>query len=727
MKKPQLHRAMRIAFLLSAALLTVTMLFGCQKSEESVTTAPVTEAPTITLEEDYQVPTFPSTGLYINYSPNSSVAGTIEGGGTHRVDSKPVSEVKAVPNLGYRFVKWSDGSTNPVRQNETTTESKQIIAYFDYDALELPIFCIDTETGSDVTSKTEYIQATLSVFNTDADHFIQSLDMKIRGRGNYSWVDVEKKSYKMKLSETQSLCGLGEGKSKKWVLLANFCDQSLLRNYLSLRLAGNMPSIAWSPDSTSVEVYLNGEYRGVYLLCEEIDVNANKVDIPEDVTGAGADIGFLVEISGNAKTPNFHAADRTYQIHNSLSTDSSEAKQQQSFIASFVKSAWNAVKEGDETAVANLIDIDSMVDAYLVEEITKNLDCGYDSFYLYRTPGGKLTFGPVWDFDNALGNANEGTEKYQNLYVAYNERFQSNPWFYTIIQQDWFRRRVIERWDEIADLRAKLAPTVLEEGKAGYNSYCRNFERWDLFGRSWNRETEQITSLMSYTEHYEFLAQWINQRLEWLDSFFHSTAFMEEWSSNTPTIPETDDPGGSDLPDHPPIIADGIGNEAYQTLIESHTCLPIEQGSATTTHPGHRGEDIHCLFDNDIETKYCCATGVGWWGWGDPESTVIEITFKLSDPAALSGYAFVTANDTAQYSGRNPKAWVLYGKVYGEDGKESYVKIDESTASDLGMGLYNFTGYGKLLSDTPACSEYKLVITPQGDTLQLSELAVYIH
>lgn len=698
MKYSQLYFAMRTALLLLAVMLSVTMLFGCKKSDEK---APAdTEAPKITLDEDYKTPKFPETGTYVNYSPNASVAGKIENGGTHRVDKAAAGRVKAVPNLGYRFVKWSDGSTDPVRNDKDIKENTQIIAYFDYETLELPIICINTETGEDVQSKTEYIGATLSVFNSDSNHFIESMDMQIRGRGNYSWEKLEKKSYKLKLSEKKSLLGLGEGKSKKWVLLANMCDQSMLRNYLSLNLAANMPSTAWSPACTSVDVYLNGEYHGVYLLCEEIDANTNKVNVREDLTGAGSDVDFLIELSGKPKEPYFNVADRKYQIHSELSSDPAEAKSQRDFIIRFVNDAWYSVISGDESEVAEYIDIDSMVDAYLVEEITKNLDCGYDSFYLYRNVGGKLTFGPLWDFDNSLGNANEGTERYQYLYAAYNERFQNNPWFYTIMKREWFRERVLERWDEIADVRLGLSSAVLEAAKAGYNSYCRNFDRWDLFGEVLNRETEQITSLKSYEEHYEFLAEWVDLRLEWLDRFYRSDAFIENFTGSAQDIPDASATVGS------------VGNDAYKTLSEKHKQIGIDPSTAQTNCPGHQNEGVECLFDNEMSTKYCCQTG---------EDATIEIIFSMPKPTAISGYAMITANDTEKFPGRNPNSWKLYGK--GFDG--NYTQIDSSTWMDLGLSGKNYAGYGKILKNTVAYSEYKLVITHFSDTLQLSELCFY--
>lgn len=726
---------MKKFLLLLMLLLTVLALASCKTKKPAETSATTdyipNSLPQQTLATDYEKPYFPDVGLYIDYVANSSVAGTVEGGGTHRVDIKPAGKVTATPNLGYRFVEWSDGVKDPVREGDTVKESKQIVAIFDYAPLELPILHITTETGGDVESKTEYISATLSLFNAEEKYCLDELEMQIRGRGNKTW-EYEKKSYKMKLSEKQSMLGLGEGKAKKWVLLANVCDQSLLRNYASLLLADSMPSGVWSPDSANVEVYLNGEYRGVYLLCEEIDVNKNKVNIPEDLTGAGAeDIGFLVEISGNPKSPQFSCNDRSYQIHSELSTDEDEAWAQQQYISNYLRSAWQAVQEGDEAKIAQLIDIDSMVNAYLVEEILKNLDCGYDSFYLYREPGGKLTFGPLWDFDNALGNADEGTENYFDLYVAYNERFQSNPWLYTAMEQQWFRERVVTMWDASASVRSKMSATVLKVAKEGYNSYCRNFEKWDLIGRQWNRETEQITSLKNYTEHYEFLASWIDQRLAWLDEYYHDAAFITDWDSTpiNPEKPEWPEWGGGDwgdreepeFPEVDPPIADGIGNDIAQTLIDEHTALKIDPSFVSSTIDGNPHEEVTCLFDNDLNTKYCCSVGRGgWWGQGQTADTV-EITFSLDGGTILSGYCLSTANDTSEYPDRNPESWVLYAQ--SDDG--SWVEIDASSANELGMGGYDYTAYGRLLEDnTRWAYNYKLVITHAG-ILQLSELTLY--
>ncbi len=128
----------------------------------------------------------------------------------------------------------------------------------------------------------------------------------------------------------------------------------------------------------------------------------------------------------NAVEPTFTAAERLFQIHNDLSENESVKNKQIAFILDYINKCWIAVKEGSRYNIEYLIDLNSLIDTYLVEEVLKNLDVGYDSYYLYKDKGGKLFFGPLWDFDLSQGNANEGCEFYTDLYVAENLKFQSN-------------------------------------------------------------------------------------------------------------------------------------------------------------------------------------------------------------------------------------------------------------------------------------------------------------
>lgn len=359
------------------------------------------------------------------------------------------------------------------------------------------------------------------------------------------------------------------------------------------------------------------------------------------------------------------------------------------------------LNEGDEAEIGRLIDIDSMVDAYLMEEIVKNMDVGWDSFYLHKNVGGKLTFGPLWDFDLALGNCNQGCEVSKSLYAAYMLWDQSNPWFYTAMNYPWFRQRVVERFDEIDGLCDGLSEMVVEEAEKYYNSFCRNFDKWHIFGQTINRETEQITSLSTYKQHYTFMAKWIDQRLEWLEECFHEEDFLTEWSGYG-TGPSDSKPG------------DLIGNEDAETLFEGYTRLAVKASSVEATVEGFGNEGAVNLFDNNIMSKYCA-------GVGDEDNIgKTEITFSLSEGAALSGYAFCTANDTSIYSERNPKKWVLYGKA--SDG--SWEEVDTCKRSIMGLEAVDYYCYGRFCTGGAAYTDYKLVIAHDG-VVQLSEIVLF--
>ena len=106
------------------------------------------------------------------------------------------------------------------------------------------------------------------------------------------------------------------------MLIANQCDQSLQRNHVSFEYGRAVGGIAWEPASTSVEVYLNGEYQGVYLLAEDIRVSKNRVNITDDKPDE-IDTGYLLELSNYASGDVIYAANRSYMIHSDLSEDSS--------------------------------------------------------------------------------------------------------------------------------------------------------------------------------------------------------------------------------------------------------------------------------------------------------------------------------------------------------------------------------------------------------------------
>lgn len=397
-----------------------------------------------------------------------------------------------------------------------------------YDQLEMPILAINTDNDSEITSDEVYINAKISVINDEGNYELTDVDTTIRLRGSSS-LSADKKSYKLKFEEKQNLLNIGDGKGKPWLLIANHSDHSLLRNLTAYRLADKLTGMSYAPNCRSIELYLNGEYQGVYLLCEDKNVNKNRVAIvesPDEVENNG----YLVEMSRYDGENKFEVDTASYAIKSNLSETSSIKQQQINYISNYIKESINSLKKGDRSNVEKYIDIESLVDIYIGNEIVKNVDAGWDSFYMYKDANGKLFFGPMWDFDLAMGNANcvKGFESWAgfNPYHVLNVNANSNPWFCYALQNKWFRELVKERWNELQEELNDLPNMVIEEAESNYNSYCRNFDKWDILGKQTNISPDEIVKLPTYKDHYLYLGNWLSNRISWLTEHFNDDNFL---------------------------------------------------------------------------------------------------------------------------------------------------------------------------------------------------------
>ena len=134
----------------------------------------------------------------------------------------------------------------------------------------LPVVYVDTEGGQGIYSKDEYVKASLKIRGSEQYDDLDAVACDIRGRGNTTWY-WPKKPYLLKLEEKQSLFGMP--KHKRWILLANFNDRTLMRNLVSMKVASMMTHLAWTPGCVPVELFLNGKQMGSYLLIEQVRVD----------------------------------------------------------------------------------------------------------------------------------------------------------------------------------------------------------------------------------------------------------------------------------------------------------------------------------------------------------------------------------------------------------------------------------------------------------------------
>ncbi|MBQ8545617.1 MAG: CotH kinase family protein [Clostridia bacterium] len=384
----------------------------------------------------------------INYTCNEE-RGTLDGTLIQEVVEGESSQVvTAAPLDGYDFVCWSNGVTSPSVIVESS-HALTLTAYFQYKSYGLPVISVDTENGVEISSKTEYFNCTITLNDTELGEHLIEESAQIRGRGNSTW-NFENKPYKIKFNQKQELFGFG--KSKDWVLLANYGDISLVRNYLAFQTAGNLSELEASPDSQLVEVYVNGTYQGVYLLCEQIEANDYRVEVEKDASKV--DTGYLIEMDewkdGKYVVVNDNLSaklsDKQREYVIKFPDDEEITEEHLAFIKDYLERAIAAAQGDDYSKVLELIDVKSFAQVYLVSEIYKCPDVDFSSFFMYKDAGGKLVCGPVWDYDMSFGNvAHKGQYPQRHDYLWAKE---SNPWFNALLGHEEFVALVASELEE---------------------------------------------------------------------------------------------------------------------------------------------------------------------------------------------------------------------------------------------------------------------------------------
>ncbi len=408
---------------------------------------------------------------------------------------------------------------------------------------------IDTNEGASIANTTDYWEGRMTITaatkaagtTSTACATSTNLLMKVSGRGNYTWT-LDKKPYKIGLDKKVNLCGMGT--AKKWALIANHYDRSLLRNTAAMKMGQGLSNLAFTPDSVPVDVYVNGTYQGAYTLMERVNVGEGRVangenqlkdnqgganDSAPAVTGtyllewdfrAGGDHNVTVGDSG------------IIAINEPENEDdgSGITAAQISYITKYLNDADKAVFASNFADPANgwrkYIDEKSLIDWYIVQELTKNLDSNlYTSCIMYKTRDtastpGKLYFGPIWDFDTSMGSAlypaNQGTTSgwyLRNENANIEAKMTSETWINRIFTDTTFAANVKARWKQVySSLQGSDAFIATQSGLIS-TSATANFGKWNVSERF---EDEQVIK-GSWSAEVTYLRDWLKARLTWMN------------------------------------------------------------------------------------------------------------------------------------------------------------------------------------------------------------------
>ena len=327
----------------------------------------------------------------------------------------------------------------------------------------LPVMYINTEGYQDIVSKEEYLQANwwLDSMGIDSVESIGSADnpltMLIKGRGNYTWNNYAKKSFRIKLDEKKPLLGMS---SNRHFCLMGHPDDYLarLKNTMGFELSRRI-GLAYTPAQEPVEVVLNGQYIGLYFLTEKIRVGKNRVNIEEqqDLETDPAKItgGWLLEITNNPEESTLWISeDSEKDTWLGFTPESPEnlSQQQKDYIWRLINRTNKAIYNVDKSSTEweQYIDIDTLAMFYIVGEIMDDLEYFAGSCYMYKHRGDstKLIFGPVWDFGNAFQRwAIYGDTSFEHFLYAQPTPFSSH-WIQEIVKFPHFQEVVKQHWRE---------------------------------------------------------------------------------------------------------------------------------------------------------------------------------------------------------------------------------------------------------------------------------------
>lgn len=391
-----------------------------------------------------------------------------------RTDDIPAGQI-FVPNNNDQ---WAQGAWQSLTQPKAEVSGT------------LPVLYINTKGGQPIESKETYLQAYYWLDNMGIDEYksIASKEipdtMQIKGRGNYTWKDFDKKPFRIKLDNKTALMGLK--KSKHFALLAHADDTfGFLKNPSGFWLSEHL-QLAWTPKHEAVELVLNGQYWGLYFLTEVIRVDKDRVNIveqPDNCTNADSITGgWLVEIDNywEDEPLQVHAQEGNgSQIWATLHTPEETSTPQWEYINNAISSLNQAIY-GTDQQFAEKVDIESAARFYIVQEIMGNRESYHGSCYFYKDMGAdaKWFWGPVWDFGNSLFNMNQ-TWIYEDFpYAPQNFAGQMN-------NHDNFHQILVKAWQHFLYYDYDNYATYLT-GYANHIAFAaaNDAARWPSYGNT---------------------------------------------------------------------------------------------------------------------------------------------------------------------------------------------------------------------------------------------------
>ena len=393
----------------------------------------------------------------------------------------------------------------------------------------LPTVYIETFDGWGIWSKDEYKLCRMHYVSEDG--LVTDYDsVSVRGRGNSTW-GLPKKPYKIKFNKKEKFLGTGYAKAKKWTLLANAGDKTMMRNAVTSAM-GDFTSLKFNPAAKFVDLVLNNEYVGTYQISDQVEVRPHRVNITEqpypiteetDISG-----GYLLEVDGFKDGNSFYSGTYRAPIRIHYPEDEEIDSRQNAYIREFINMKFEKALVGNDFADPDMgykayVDTASLLDWYICTEVSANID-GFFSTYFYKEQGNDhLFFGPLWDYDIAYNNDHRvqndmGCASSVNKLMVEIAYTGSKSWVIRMWKDPWFQKAVYRRYQELLNkglvdyMQAKVDSlnTLLQQSQE------MNYEKWGISRKIYH----EVVLYSSYDQYVRDLKTFITDHCAFLTEAF---------------------------------------------------------------------------------------------------------------------------------------------------------------------------------------------------------------
>jgi hypothetical protein len=395
----------------------------------------------------------------------------------------------------------------------------------------IPIVFVDTLDGREIDCRYEYISAQMRIIDSSVNPYGTGLywgPVTIKGRGNSSW-HMPKKGYNFTIGNNAQI--LDMTRSNDWLLIANYSDKSLMRNFTAYEFSRDLGA-DFAPKLRFVDLVLNGEYVGTYNIGERIKIRPGRLDFPRIRAGTADEYeltgSYVLEVNSRDKwdphevifeTPRINLTRRDHFISIKQPGAHNLPPAAYEYIKNYFTEAENALFGNDfkdpEIGYRAYIDTASVIDWLIVNEVYKNCDATFHtSVYFYKPRGEKLHMGPVWDFDIGGGNID-----YAGCYDPHGWHVRNSEWMRRMFEDEAFVMEFIDRWNYIMDngYFDRFFQRIGDTAELLEKSQRMNFRRWPILGVYVWPNAANVHLRTTYMSEVDYLRNWLTRRVEWLD------------------------------------------------------------------------------------------------------------------------------------------------------------------------------------------------------------------